>query len=148
MVARLLPTANRVQGVREQIMKSHVSMEQKVCLICRQTYDTNAILLDTRMKDSLERHTITGPGTCKECVAMNDKGYIALVGASNPSSDGDKLQPEDATYTGEVCWLKRHAAEQIIDTDLTGFNFVYIEPEAILKLKKAMGRPVVNGSGP
>ena len=126
-------------------MKSHVSMEQKVCLICRQTYDTNAILLDTKMQARFERHTVTGPGQCDECIEMNDKGYVALVGASNPTSD--TLKPSAAIYTGEVCWLKRHAAEQIIDTDLTGFNFVYIEPEAIVKLKKMMKGARVNGSG-
>ena len=144
-----MPTANRVQGVRGKAMsKSHVSMEQKVCLICRQTYDTNAILLDTRMRDSLECHTVTGPGQCSECEAMNAKGYVALVGATGDDPSGDTMQPADAIYTGEVCWLKRHAAEQIIDTDLTGFNFVYIEPDAVTKLKEVFKEARVNGSGP
>ena len=127
-------------------MKSHVSMEQKVCLICRQTYDTNAILIDKKLRNSLDVHTVTGTGQCDECVAMNDKGYIALVGADGADRSAETLQPEEAIYTGEICWLKRHAAEQIIDTDLTGFNFVYIEPEAIVKLKKMMKGARVNGS--
>lgn len=118
--------------------KSYVTMEQKVCLICRLTFETNCILLDTRMQERFEAHTITGTGQCDECIGMNNKGYVALVGANGPRDGGDTLEPEDAVYTEEYLWLQRYVAEQIIDTDLTDWPFVYIEPDAIEKIKRVV----------
>lgn len=40
--------------------KSHVSLEQHVCLVCGTAFDTGAILLDKRLRASMERHTATG----------------------------------------------------------------------------------------
>lgn len=40
--------------------KSHVSLEQHACLVCGTTFDTGAILLDKRLRASMERHTATG----------------------------------------------------------------------------------------
>lgn len=118
--------------------KSYVTMEQKVCLICRQTFDTNCIMLDTKMRERFEAHTITGHGQCDECIEMNNKGYVALVGANGADKDSDVLLPEDAVYTKEYLWLKRYVAEQIIDTDLSEWPFVYIEPDAIEKIKRVV----------
>ena len=42
--------------------KSHVSMERRVCRVCGREYDTGAILLDRRLKKSMDRHTLTGGG--------------------------------------------------------------------------------------
>ncbi|WP_430522156.1 hypothetical protein [Pseudomonas aeruginosa] len=44
--------------------KSHVSLEQHVCLVCGTAFDTGAILLDKRLRASMERHTATGWGLC------------------------------------------------------------------------------------
>ena len=120
--------------------KSHVSMEQKLCLICRKKFDTGGILFDTKLRERFFDHTTTGVGQCAECEAMNEKGYVALVGASNPDNGSDTLTPEDAVYTAEYLWLKRDAAEQIINTDISDFPFVYIEPEAIKKIKALVGK--------
>src|SRR3546814_5168048 len=46
--------------------KSHVSLEQHVCLVCGVAFDTGAILLDKRLRASLERHTATGWGLRSE----------------------------------------------------------------------------------
>jgi len=45
---------------KEKTMKSHVGMEQKVCPVCGQAFDTGVILLDKRLRNSLERKTVTG----------------------------------------------------------------------------------------
>ncbi len=42
--------------------KSHVSLEQHVCLVCGTAFDTGAVLLDKRLRASMERHTATGWG--------------------------------------------------------------------------------------
>src|SRR3546814_1103109 len=46
--------------------KSHVSLEQHVCLVCGTAFDTGAILLDKRLRASMERHTKTGWGLREE----------------------------------------------------------------------------------
>ena len=43
--------------------KSHVSLEQHVCLVCGTAFDTGAILLDKRLRASMECHTATA-GVC------------------------------------------------------------------------------------
>ena len=46
--------------------KSHVSLEQHVCLVCGAGFDTGTILLDKRLRASMERHTAIGWGLCPE----------------------------------------------------------------------------------
>ena len=43
--------------------KSHVSLEQHVCLVCGTAFDTGAILLDKRLRASMER-TRRPAGAC------------------------------------------------------------------------------------
>ena len=59
--------------------KSHVSLEQHVCLVCGTRFDTGAILLDRRLRASMERHTATGWGLCPEHQKLSDEGFVALV---------------------------------------------------------------------
>lgn len=122
-------------------MKSHVTVEQKVCPICRETFDSGAILLDRRMRETFEHYTTTGFDQCKKCIAMNEDGYIALVGVSN-SPSGDTLKPEDADYSKEYLWLKRFVAEQIFDWETGNHPFVFIEPEAITKVKEIVAAQI------
>jgi len=71
-------------------MKSHVGMEQKVCPVCGTAFDTGTILLDKRLRNSLERKTVTGWDLCPEHAKLWKKGYIALV----------ECDPEKSTFTG------------------------------------------------
>lgn len=116
-------------------MKSHVSMEQNVCPICRETFDTGAILLDRRLRDSMERHTTTGASICPACITQSEDGWIALVGADGPTRNG-KLKPQDAVYTAEYLWVKRYVADQLFDVSLDTHPFVYLEPAAIERVKE------------
>ena len=59
--------------------KSHVSLEQHVCLVCGVKYDTSSILLDKRLRASLEHHTTTGWGLCDEHQKPSNDGFVALV---------------------------------------------------------------------
>lgn len=119
--------------------KSHVGIEQHHCPICGENKDTGAILLDRRMRESLEHHTVTGMSVCKECNEQSEKGFIALIGAdpekSKPLPNGN-LNPEDAYRTAEYLWLHRSVAAQIFNVELGDHPFVYIEPEAIEKVKE------------
>lgn len=58
--------------------KSHVSLEQHVCLVCGAAFDTGAILLDRRLRASMKHHTATGWGLCPEHQKLSDDGFVAL----------------------------------------------------------------------
>src|SRR2546427_5891346 len=89
--------------------KSHVSMEQHVCLVCGVAFDTGAILLDKRLRASMERHTTTGWGLCAEHQKLADDDFVALV-ECDPQRSGSpngSVKPEQAYRTGRLAHLKR-----------------------------------------
>lgn len=117
--------------------KSYVSMEQKVCVVCGMTYDTNALLMDRRLKDSMEQHTITGYGACPEHQKLADEGYVALVAATSTNTTETV---ESANRTGEVAHLRKQLFEDMFNTTLVPkrFPMVFVEPEVISRLKEMM----------
>ena len=83
-------------------MKSYVSVEQKQCPICGIVHDTG-LLLDRRMRESLERFTLTGAALCGECQGKYDEGYIALVEVDPAQSpEGDTLKMEHEIGSIEI----------------------------------------------
>jgi hypothetical protein len=87
--------------------KSYVTMEQHICEVCGKPYDTGALLLDTRLRDRFDMHTVTAiGGMCEEHKKLCDEGFIALVGIKN-SGSGNRLQPEHAKRTGTIMHLKK-----------------------------------------
>jgi len=102
--------------------KSHVSMEQRVCLVCGAEYDTGAILLDRRLRASLEQHTTTGWGLCPEHQRLFDDGFIALVecdpAKSCALSSTNRLKPDHAYRTGRVLHLKRAVFGRIFNVSI------------------------------
>jgi len=123
--------------------KSHVSMEQKQCPVCGIVFDSGAILLDTRivngkLRESMEHDTITGYGLCPEHQELFDKGYIALVEATSPSS-GANLKPHEANRTGIICYLRREIADDVFNVKLSEtIPMVFVEPGVIEKLQSMM----------
>ena len=118
--------------------KSHVSLEQHHCPICGYDKDTGAILLDKRMRESMEHHTLTGMSICGDCKEQGDKGFIALVGADPDKSViiDNRIKPDGVYRTPEYLWLKRDVAMQIFNVPIDDHPFLYIEPEAIEKVKE------------
>jgi hypothetical protein len=90
--------------------KSYASMEQKLCVVCCETFDTGSILLDRRLQASMKRVTVTDYGLCPKDQAKFDEGYVALVevdeSKSKASPDG-KLKMENAHRTGRVLHIRR-----------------------------------------
>ena len=62
-------------------LKSYVSMEQHQCPVCFDVFETGAILMDKRLKESMEQFTVTGQSLCPTCTERKDQGYVALVEA-------------------------------------------------------------------
>ncbi len=92
---------------------SHVSLERRVCLVCGTAYDTGSILLDKRLRASMERYTTTGWGLCAEHQRLFDEGFVALVECdlerSGKPSAADRVKAEQAYRTGRLAHLKREA---------------------------------------
>ena len=86
--------------------KSHVFLEQHVCLVCGARFDTGAILLDKRLRASMERHTATGWGLCPEHQKLSDDGFVALVECdpqrSRAAAGAARMKPDQAHRTGRL----------------------------------------------
>ena len=119
--------------------KSHVSLETNQCPICTNKFDTGAILLDTRLKDSLERETLTGLGICPDCQVRLDDGFLALIEVSNdPQERVEKLQIDEANRTGNIAWLKRTVAERMfVGVNLSNDPFLFIDGDVFKQLVQA-----------
>lgn len=105
--------------------KSHVSMEQRVCLVCDKRYETNAVLLDKRLRPTLERFTTTGYGLCPE---HSKEGYVCLIEVDPGKSDGNggRMKPENAHRTGGVAWVKEEAFRNIFNAEVAPICYVTI----------------------
>ena len=120
--------------------KSHVSLEQHVCVVCGTTFDAGAILLDKRLRASMERHTATGWGLCPEHQKLSDEGFVALVECdpqrSGSPAGGGRVKPEQAYRTGRLAHLKREAFAQVFNVPIAADQpCVFVEPGVIEQLQ-------------
>ena len=120
--------------------KEFVSMEQRVCIVCGQTYDTGTILLDKRLQRSMEHSTVTGYGLCDEHKRLFNEGYVALVAIdpqrSKPQPNG-AVKPGDEYRTGEVAFLKRPVYARIFKVDVPAhLPMVFTDSEVIEHLRQ------------
>ena len=120
--------------------KSHVSLEQHVCLVCGATFDTGNILLDRRLRASMKHHTTTGWGLCVEHQQLFDAGYVALVECdpqrSGLSTEDARLKPEQAYRTGQLVHLKRTVFADVFNVPIAANQVcIFVEPGVIEQLK-------------
>ena len=95
--------------------KSYVSLDTKVCPICTKKHEVG-ILLDTRLRNTMEKHTITGYETCPECKTHIENNFVAFVSVDIEKStrnSNEHLSVEGAYRTGRIAWLKKSVAEQM-----------------------------------
>lgn len=116
--------------------KSWVSLEQHVCLVCGVAFDTGNLLLDKRLRASMQQHTATGWGLCAEHQRLFDAGYVALVECDPEHSGlplaGDRLKPEQAYRTGRLAHVKREAFTRLFNVPLrVGQACVFVDPDVI-----------------
>ena len=118
--------------------KSHVSLEQHVCLVCGVAYDTGSILLDKRLRASMEHYTTTGWGLCAEHQKLSDDGFVALVECDpqRSGSPGDRLKPEQAYRTGRLAHLNRGVFATVFNVPVAADQAcVFVEPGVIERLE-------------
>lgn len=136
--------------------KSHVSLEQHRCRICGKDFDTGAILLDRRLKASMEMVTMTGAGICPEDQSMIDSGYIALVEIDPVKSHADPGKPVkegNAYRTGRLAWMALHAVKPVLgiypyDDTGTPLPFVFVEDGVVEKLQEMIPTKEVSENDP
>jgi hypothetical protein len=123
------------------VEKSNVSMEVKQCDVCGEEY-VAGILIDKRLKKSLERKTLTGRGICPEHQELLDKGFIALIGIISSKSDtnGKTMTHENAHRSGELIFLKEEVAREMFDIQIQKIMHV---DEKVIEYLKTVNR--ING---
>lgn len=120
--------------------QSHVSLEQHVCLVCGVRFDTGAILLDRRLRASMEHHTATGWGLCAEHQKLSDDGFVALIECdpqrSGSPAGGAKVKPAQAYRTGRVAHLRREVFARVFNVPIAADQqCVFVEPGVIEQLQ-------------
>lgn len=117
-------------------MKSYVTIEQKICPVTGKTFDSGALLIDKRVQNSFEKNTVTGWEICPEVREQVDKGFVALVeideSKSTVSNNGN-YTPENVWRTGNICYLKQEACDNIFNMKINS-PFVFIQEGIIEKL--------------
>lgn len=126
--------------------KSHVSLEQRICQVCGAAFDTGSVLLDKRLRASMESRTTTGWGLCPEHQKMFAEGFIALIEfdplRSGQPKDGMRLNAEKAFRTGRIAHIKRSAFNAVFNVAIDAHQAcVFIEPGIIERLQ-AMRKPI------
>lgn len=111
-------------------MKSHVSLEQHQCPICGKVHDTGALLLDKRLRQSLERHTVTGLSPCPEC-AERLKEYVAMIVVARPCRS-----LRDADRTGETLWVRREAWSKVFNSPVPEKGIALCGQDTVEALRK------------
>jgi RNA polymerase subunit RPABC4/transcription elongation factor Spt4 len=114
--------------------KSFVSMERKICPVCCTEFSSGAILLDRRLRDSMEKNTITGMDMCPTHRQQTDEGYIHLVEVDPEKSSGNT--PDTVWRTGRLAAVKRELASQMFDFDITTHPICFCEPAVISQLEE------------
>lgn len=105
--------------------KSHVSMEAQVCVVCGKQFDTGAILLDKRLRKSMEPHTVTGMGLCPEHKKLKDEGYVALVEADQATN----------TRLGRVAHLRASVWPHVMNVPVPEGMVAFIDKEGMDKIE-------------
>jgi hypothetical protein len=117
-------------------------MEQHICIVCGQPFDTGALLLDKRMRDSMEQHTVTGGGLCPEHDKLFNEGYLALVAADESKSTKEpngNIKPSGAYRTGAIVHIRREVARRMFNIPVPDdLPMMFCDPEVVTKLEQMM----------
>lgn len=129
--------------------KSYVSIEQHVCLVCGKPFDTNSILLNRRLSNTMEQYTVTGWGLCPEHDKLFHEGYLALVGADESKSEktpSGNIKPQGAYRTGEVVHIRREVARRILNVPIPDdLPMMFCDKEVVAKLEQMMKESEARG---
>lgn len=111
-------------------MKSHVGLGYSYCPVCLQVTD-EVVLLDKRLKDTLEKDNFMGWKPCSVHEQQFNEGYIALIEttSNNPSQLNDKGR------TGNFAMIRKEEFDQVFNIATTS-KIVFIDPEVFKHLQE------------
>lgn len=136
-------TTRQTKTSKDYSDKSFVTIERKQCVCCGSIYETGALLMDKRLKNSFEKFTTTGLGMCPTHQDQIDNDYVLFVevdpARSTYSSDG-LMKPEGAHLTGTIAAFKRPAAVAVFGPSVSSIPFAYCEPDTIITLQRIADR--------
>lgn len=115
--------------------KSFVTMVDKICIVTGKQFHANELMMDLRLKDSLEKHTLAGYGISPEVQEKIDDDYIALIGFDSSKSHPNPKQYSDFYRTGEIAYLKSNVFQDIFTVELPKEKFTFVEKEVISHLQ-------------
>ena len=115
--------------------KSYVSMERKICIVTGKEYETESILLDTGLKKSMDKYTITGWGVSPEVQEILNDDNIALIVIDEELSNivNGEVTPENAYRTGDIAYIKTDAFEKAFKKPIVS-PYVFIDKVIFNKL--------------
>jgi len=87
--------------------KSYVTMEQRLCSCCGKEYETNSILLDTKMRERFDMLTTTGYGQCNKC---KKEGYVTIDDVGGDRWDNERAEMLALVQSEEYVQKIRHQA--------------------------------------
>ena len=117
-------------------------MSNKICIVTGKKYQDGAIILDSRMKPSLEKDTVTGYGISPEIEQKINSGYIVLVEVDMSKSGvslTDTINPENAYRTGSVMYVKKNRFGLFFNVDPPEGKIAYVPKEVIDLIKEKTG---------
>lgn len=109
--------------------KSHVGMGYSVCPVCGTQHD-EVVLLDRRLKPTLESRQAVGWAFCPEHAKLKADGYVALIECNNSPKDLN-----DADRTGQVAHVRATAFANIFNRPAPAGGICFVEVGVIDKLK-------------
>jgi hypothetical protein len=113
--------------------KSFTTIQQELCKVTEKPYDTGALLLDKRMRDKFDMHTVTGWRYSPEVIEKFEDGFVALVEIDFNKSEKDsngQVTPSSAYRLGRIVYIKKHVLEEIVPT-MEIKHMAWAEPEFI-----------------
>lgn len=116
--------------------KSFVSLENAACPVCCRKHQTGNLLLDRRLRPSMERDTCTHWAFCPECAKLRDDGYIALVAADEKKSNA--MTVAEAWRIGTIMHVKAEAWRKIFNCPAPKQGLAFVEPKVIEMLQSKM----------
>lgn len=122
-------------------MKSYVTLEQSICVVCGEPYDTGVLLMDRRLRNLFDHHTTTGYGMCPDHEKLRAEGFVALVEADEGKSAvvGDRIRDSKAHRTGTYAHLKAEVFAEAFGQPVPERGVCYTEPGLIAQLAEMAG---------
>ena len=127
---------------------SYVSLEQRLCLVCGACFDTGSLLLDKRLRASMNHYTVTGWGLCAEHQKLAEDGFIALVECdpkrSGATAANGNLKPEQAYRTGQLAHLKREVFARLFKVSITHDQVCFFVEPGVIEQLQSMVAPAAD----